>query len=64
VLIILEHTGVYYLKLANYLYEIELKLKILEDLQQKLTMLRNIREVLAYVPMKNSKRIVHFKESL
>jgi transposase len=103
-LIIMEHTGVYHLKLANYLYEnnyqvavinpfsikkfmeakmtrvkadkadsffiaeygrtffngelykpkpdvekeIEVKLKILEDLQQQLTMLRNQRESLTY----------------
>jgi transposase len=70
-LIIIEHTGVYHLKLANYLYEndyqvavvrfmkakiskvkvdkdaekeIEVKLKILEDLQQQFTMLRNRME--------------------
>ena len=103
-LIIMEHTGVYHLKLANYLYEngykvavvnpfsikkfmeakmtrvktdkadsffiaeygrtffdgelykpksdvekeIEVKLKILEDLQQQLTMLRNKRESLSH----------------
>jgi len=110
-LIIMEHTGVYHLKLANYLYEngykvavvnpfsikkfmeakmtrvktdkadsffiaeygrtffdgelykpksdvekeIEVKLKILEDLQQQLTMLRNKRESLSHVPMKKLK---------
>jgi transposase len=32
--------------------EIEVKLKILEDLQKQLTMLRNQREALSHVPMK------------
>jgi Transposase and inactivated derivatives len=106
-LIIMEHTGVYHLKLANYLYEndykvavvnpfsikkfmeakmtrvktdkadsyfiaqygrmffdgelykpkpdvekeIEVKLKILEDLQHQLTKLRNQRESLSHVPI-------------
>jgi transposase len=109
-LIIMEHTGVYHLKLANYLYEngykvavvkfmeakmtrvktdkadsyliaeygrmffdgelykpkpdvekeIEVKLKILEDLQQQLTMLRNQRESLTYVPMKKLKENLEY----
>jgi transposase len=115
-LIIMEHTGVYHLKLANYLYEndyqvavvnpfsikkfmeakmsrvktdkadsyfiaeygrtffdgelykpkpdtekeIEVKLKILEDLQQQLTMLRNKRESLSHVPMKRLKENLEY----
>nr|WP_281340774.1 IS110 family transposase [Sulfurihydrogenibium sp. YO3AOP1] len=117
-LIIMEHTGVYHLKLANYLYEndynvavinpfsikkfmeakmtrvktdkadsffiaeygrtffdgelykpksdvekeIEVKLKILEDLQQQLTMLR--RESLTYVPMKKLKENLEYYDEL
>jgi transposase len=119
-LIIMEHTGVYHLKLANYLYEndykvavvnpfsikkfmeakmtriktdkadsyfiaeygrtffdgelykpktdvekeIEVKLKILEDLQQQLTMLRNKRESLTYVPMKKLKENLEYYDEL
>jgi transposase len=119
-LIIMEHTGVYHLKLANYLYEngykvavvnpfsikkfmeakmtrvktdkadlffiaeyermffdgklykpksdvekeIEVKLKILEDLQKQLTMLRNQREALAYVPMKKLKENLEYYDEL
>ena len=119
-LIIMEHTGVYHLKLANYLYEngykvavvnpfsikkfmeakmtrvktdktdsyfiaeygrmffdgelykpksdvekeIEIKLKILEDLQKQLTMLRNQRESLAHVPMKKLKENLEYYDEL
>jgi len=119
-LIIMEHTGVYHLKLANYLYEngykvavvnpfsikkfmeakmsrvktdkadsyfiaeygrtffdgelykpkpdvekeIEVKLKILEDLQQQLTMLRNKRESLSHVPMKRLKENLEYYDEL
>jgi transposase len=119
-LIIMEHTGVYHLKLANYLYEngykvavvnpfsikkfmeakmtrvkadkadsffiaeygrmffdgelykpksdvekeIEVKLKILEDLQQQLTMLRNQRESLSHVPMKKLKENLEYYDEL
>jgi transposase len=116
----MEHTGVYHLKLANYLYEngykiavinpfsikkfmeakmtrvktdkadsffiteygrtffdgelykpkpdvekeIEVKLKILEDLQQQLTMLKNKRESLTYVPMKKLKENLEYYDEL
>jgi len=119
-LIIMEHTGVYHLKLANYLYEngykvavvnpfsikkfmeakmtrvktdkadsffiaeygrmffdgelykpktdvekeIEVKLKILEDLQQQLTMLKNQRESLTYVPMKKLKENLEYYDKI
>jgi Transposase and inactivated derivatives len=119
-LIIMEHTGVYHLKLANYLYEnnyqvavvnpfsirkfmeakmtrvktdktdsyfiaeygrtffdgelykpkpdvekeIEVKLKILEDLQQQLTMLKNKRESLSHVPMKRLKENLEYYDEL
>jgi transposase len=119
-LIIMEHTGVYHLKLANYLYEngykvavvnpfsirkfmeakmtrvktdkadsyfiaeygrtffdgelykpkpdvekeIEVKLKILEDLQQQLTMLKNKREALSHVPMKRLKENLEYYDEL
>jgi transposase len=119
-LIIMEHTGVYHLKLANYLYEngykvavinpfsikkfmeakmtrvktdkadsyfiaeygrtffdgepykpksdvekeIEIKLKILEDLQKQLTILRNQREALSHVPMKKIKENLEYYDEL
>jgi transcription termination factor NusB len=44
--------------------EIELKLKILEDLQQQLTMLRNQRESLSHVPMKKLKENLEYYDEL
>jgi transcription termination factor NusB len=44
--------------------EIEVKLKILEDLQQQLTILRNQREALTHVPMKKLKENLEYYDEL
>ena len=44
--------------------EIEVKLKILEDLQHQLTMLRNQRESLTYVPMEKLKENLEYYDEV
>ncbi len=47
-----------------YWTKYEVKLKILEDLQQQLTMLKNKRESLSHVPMKRLKENLEYYDEL
>jgi transposase len=61
-LIIMEHTGVYHLKLANYLYENDYQVAVVNPFSIK--MLRNKRESLSHAPMKRLKENLEYYDEL